>query len=159
MGQEFAPWEEWNEAGSLDWHLLAHAPHQGVSKLIGDLNRLYRTTPALYARDCEAEGFEWLIGDDSANSVFAWLRKPGGGEPPVAVVTNFTPVPRKGYVLPLPKAGRWRELINTDAHDYGGSGQGNFGAIVADNGGAAGRPASARITLPPLATLMFTPEA
>ena len=159
MGQEFAPWEEWNEAGSLDWHLLAHAPHQGVSKLIGDLNRLYRTTPALYARDCEAEGFEWLIGDDSANSVFAWLRKSGGGEPPVAVVTNFTPVPREGYVLPLPKAGRWRELINTDALDYGGSGQGNFGAIVADNGGAAGRPASARITLPPLATLMFTPEA
>jgi 1,4-alpha-glucan branching enzyme len=159
MGQEFAPWEEWNEAGSLDWHLLAYAPHIGVSKLIGDLNRLYRSTPALYARDCEAEGFEWLIGDDSANSVFAWLRRSGGGEPPVAVVTNFTPVPREGYVLPLPKAGRWRELINTDARDYGGSGQGNFGAIVAENGGAAGRPASARITLPPLATLMFTPEA
>ena len=155
MGQEFAPWDEWNETRGLDWHLLDSAPHKGVQSLIRDLNRTYRELPALHARDCEGHGFEWLIADDAANSVFAWLRMSGGNEPPVAVVSNFTPVTREKYVLPLPRAGRWREVINTDANEYGGSGKGNLGAIVATNSPSHGKPASAEITLPPLATLMF----
>jgi 1,4-alpha-glucan branching enzyme len=158
MGQEFAPWDEWTETRSLDWHLLQFAPHAGMQRLIGDLNRIYRETPALYARDCEPEGFEWLIGDDRANSVFAWQRNSGGDEPPVVVVSNFTPVPRDGYVLPLPRAGRWSERINTDAAIYGGSDKGNMGGIVATATGSHGKPASATVSIPPLATLIFAFE-
>jgi 1,4-alpha-glucan branching enzyme len=159
MGEEFASWDEWSEAKSLAWQLLDHAPHAGVSRLIRDLNRLYRDMPALHARDCEPDGFQWLIADDKANSVFAWLRLSGGDDPPVAVVTNFTPVSRDGYVLPLPRAGRWRELVNTDAHDYGGSGKGNLGAVQAEAKGSHGKPASASIVLPPFTTLIFALEA
>jgi 1,4-alpha-glucan branching enzyme len=158
MGQEWAPWEEWSEARSLDWHLLQYKPHEGMRRLIGDLNHAYRTFPALHARDCEGEGFEWLIVDDAANSVFAWLRKSGGGDPPVAVISNFTPVPRHDYVMPLPRAGRWREMVNTDADIYGGSGIGNLGMIDAGNHPSHGQPASARLTLPPMATLFLVFE-
>jgi 1,4-alpha-glucan branching enzyme len=158
MGQEFAPWDEWNEAKGLDWHLLDDPQHRGVRDLVRDLNRAYRDLPALHSRDCEGHGFEWLVVDDSANSVFAWLRMSGGNEPPVAIVSNFTPVVREHYVLPLPRAGRWREAINTDAREYGGSGKGNLGAIHANNNPTHGKPASAEVTLPPLATLMFVLE-
>ncbi|MCX7351112.1 MAG: alpha amylase C-terminal domain-containing protein, partial [Alphaproteobacteria bacterium] len=155
MGQEFAPWGEWSEAKSLDWNLLDHAPHRGVQSLVRDLNHVYRGTPALHARDCEAEGFEWLIADDTENSVFAWARHSGEGHPIVVVVSNFTPVPRTGYAVPFPVAGRWRELINTDAHDYGGSDMGNMGAVTAEPHPLNGKPAQAQVTLPPLATLYF----
>src|SRR5262249_35705594 len=127
----------------------------GVKALVADLNRLYREIPALHARDCEADGFEWLIVDDAANSVFAWLRKGSAGQPPVAVVTNLTPVPRDGYVLPLPRAGSWRERLNTDATAYGGSGRGNLGAIQAGAQPSHGQPASAAVSLPPMATVFF----
>lgn len=159
MGQEFAPWDEWSEQRALDWHLVQHATHSGVKQLVADLNRIYQTIPALHARDCESEGFEWLVADDNANSVLAWLRKSGGSHPPVAVVANFTPVPREDYLLPLPAAGKWREIINTDASQYGGSGQGNFGTVLARNEPAAGHPASVRLRLPPLATLILEFEA
>jgi 1,4-alpha-glucan branching enzyme len=155
MGQELAPWEEWSEARGLPWHLLEHAPHAGMQRLIGDLNRLYRTLPALHERDCEADGFEWLIADDEDNSVFAWLRKSAGAA--VAVVSNFTPVPRHRYVLPLPRAGEWREVLNTDAEIYGGTGAGNFGAVRAEGSPSRGQPASAALMLPPLATLILAP--
>ena len=158
MGQEFAQWDEWDASHALDWHLTDGAPHKGMADLIRDLNRTYRDTPALYARDCEGHGFEWLVVDDAENSVFAWLRMSGGNEPPVAVVSNFTPVVRENYVLPLPRAGRWREIINTDANVYWGSGKGNLGAITANNNPSRGKPASAAITLPPLATLILAPE-
>src|SRR5690606_8019099 len=115
------------------------------------LNRLYRSRPALHARDCEPEGFEWLIVDDSENSVFAWLRKAPGANP-VAVGSNFTPVPRENYRLPLPQAGTWREIVNTDAAAYGGSGLGNGGSVEAH---AEGEAAAARLLLPPLATIML----
>jgi 1,4-alpha-glucan branching enzyme len=158
MGQEFATWDEWNEARGLDWHLLTDGdgPHAGMQRLIRDLNRFYRETPAMHARDCEGEGFEWMVVDDRDNSVFAWVRRSGGGEPPVAIVTNFTPVPHLNYELPLPHAGRWAERINTDAKIYGGSGMGNFGAIAAVDKASHGKPASAAITLPPLATVIFS---
>jgi 1,4-alpha-glucan branching enzyme len=156
MGQEFGQWREWSEARSLDWDLLEHAPHRGVHQLMKDLNYLYRSRPALHARDCEADGFSWLIVDDAANSVFAWLRKAPEGNP-IAVISNFTPAVRENYRVPLPSAGEWREIINTDAETYGGSGQGNTGAVVAakDKEGVA-----ATMLLPPLATIMleFIPE-
>ena len=155
MGQEMAPWSEWSEAKGLDWHLLEHAPHRGVQALVRDLNRCYRNHPALHARDCEPEGFQWLVADDRENSVFAWARYSGEGDPPVVVVSNFTPVPRQGYMLPLPAAGRWREIVNTDAADYGGSGMGNLGAVTAEADALHGQPARAEVTLPPLATLYF----
>ena len=155
MGQEFAQRDEWNHQQSLDWHLLDAPAHGGVKKLMGDLNRLYRDIPALHARDCEVEGFNWLVGDDAANSVFAWLRKDGSGGAPVAVVTNFTPVRRDRYKLPLPFAGRWREILNTDASVYGGSGHGNGGSVMASEPGSHGQPASAPISLPPMATIFL----
>ena len=106
-------------------------------------------------RDCEAEGFEWLTVDDKENSVLAWARHSGEGHPIVVVVSNFTPVPRTGYALPMPVAGRWREIINTDAQGYGGSDMGNMGAVVAEPNPLNGKPAQAMVTLPPLATLYF----
>jgi 1,4-alpha-glucan branching enzyme len=155
MGQELAPWSEWSEARSLDWGLGGNPPHKGVQSLVRDLNRCYRALPALHARDCEPEGFEWLIADDKENSVYAWARHSGEGGAMVAVVSNFTPVPRHGYVLPLPAAGHWREILNTDAGDYGGSGLGNMGGVTAHGEPSHGKPAHAKVTLPPLSTLYF----
>lgn len=151
MGQEFAQRSEWSEARALDWHLLEYAPHKGMKKLVGDLNNLYRSRPALYARDCEADGFSWLIVDDALNSVFAWLRK-APDSAPIAVICNFTPVVRENYRVPLPLAGKWREIINTDAVTYGGSGQGNSGLVVSAKDGG---DAAATVRLPPLATIML----
>jgi len=147
MGQEFAQRREWSEARPLDWDLRAAPAHEGVRNLVRDLNRLYREKAALHARDCEAEGFEWLIVDDKANSVFAWLRKAPGAAP-VAVISNMTPAIREGYRLPLPHDGGWDEVLNSDAEIYGGTGTGNLGRIIASGG-------AAEVTLPPLATLMF----
>ena len=156
MGQEFAQRSEWSEARALDWHLLDHAPHRGMRRLVRDLNYLYRSRPVLHARDCEPDGFAWLIVDDSKNSVFAWLRKAPDGHP-IAVISNFTPVVRDFYQVPLPSAGRWREIINTDATDYGGSGKGNGGWVEAVAGGGG---AVATMMLPPLSTIMleFVPD-
>jgi len=147
MGQEFAQRREWSEERALDWELRCASPHEGVRNCVRDLNRVYKAHPALHARDCEGEGFEWLIVDDSANSVFAWMRK-APGVPPVAVIANMTPALRTGYRVPLHHDGRWREIFNSDAHEYGGSGQGNMGEVHAAHGGA-------HVTLPPLATIMF----
>jgi 1,4-alpha-glucan branching enzyme len=150
MGQEFAQWNEWAESRSLDWHLLETPPHEGMRRLVKDLNTLYRTKPALHARDCEGEGFEWAIADDQENSVYAWIRK-APGEKPVAVISSFTPVLRENYSVPLPAEGTWREILNTDAEIYGGSGQGNAGEVTAR------REESGRIAavcrLPPLGTI------
>ncbi|MBX3568942.1 MAG: 1,4-alpha-glucan branching protein GlgB [Rhizobiaceae bacterium] len=151
MGQEFAQRREWSEARALDWFLLDYAPHRGVRAALRDLNALYRSRPALYERDCEPEGFEWLIVDDRANSVFAWARHAPGAEPIVAVC-NFTPVMRDDYRVPMPRAGRWREILNTDAAAYGGSGKGNGGEVSARLEAGAVR---ATMVLPPLATVLF----
>jgi 1,4-alpha-glucan branching enzyme len=147
MGQEFAQRREWSEERALDWELLEAPAHAGVRDLVRDLNRLYRERPALHARDCEVEGFEWLIVDDAANSVFAWLRKAPGAAP-VAVIANLTPTMHRGYRVPLPRDGLWREVLNSDAECYGGSGKGNLGQVTAEHG-------SAPVTLPPLATIML----
>jgi 1,4-alpha-glucan branching enzyme len=150
MGQEFAQWAEWSEDKSLDWHLLDFPNHEGIRRLVKDLNGLYKTKPALHARDCEPEGFEWAIADDHANSVYAWLRK-APGENPVCVITNFTPVLRDNYDVPLPIEGKWREIINTDAEIYGGSGKGNAGEVTAHRRPSGG--IAATLVLPPLASI------
>ncbi|MEM5470104.1 1,4-alpha-glucan branching protein GlgB [Hoeflea sp. AS60] len=152
MGQEFAQRGEWSEARQLDWDHLDDPRHHGMQDLIRDLNRLYARTPALHARDCEPEGFEWLIADDTENSVFAWVRK-APGEKPVVVVSNMTPAFHIGYRVEMPGNGTWLEVFNSDATIYGGSGKGNLGEVVTrlEDGRSV-----AELTLPPLATLMFT---
>ncbi|MES2272445.1 MAG: alpha amylase C-terminal domain-containing protein, partial [Pseudomonadota bacterium] len=116
-----------------------------------DINRLYRKKPALHARDCEGEGFEWLLVNAAEDSVFAWTRR-APGDRPVVVISHFTPLLRHGYGMRLPHGGRWREILNTDASDYGGSGAGNGGVVEAADDGWA------HITIPPLATLMLEPD-
>jgi 1,4-alpha-glucan branching enzyme len=147
MGQEFAQRSEWSEERALDWDLLDAPAHRGVADLIRDLNRLYRTTPALHARDCEGDGFKWLIADDADNSVFAWIRIAPGAAP-VAVIANMTPALHSHYRVPLPHDGIWREVLNSDAAVYGGSGQGNMGSVRSEDG-------AAHLVLPPLATIML----
>ena len=155
MGQEFGQSAEWNFEQSLDWHLLQYPVHQNLQSMIRELNRLHRTEPALHARDCEPEGFRWIVADDGEQSVLVWLRSGGPGDAPIAIACNFTPVPRQGYRIGLPHAGRWREILNSDATMFGGSGMGNFGAIFADAQPLHGLPASAEITVPPLAAVYF----
>jgi 1,4-alpha-glucan branching enzyme len=151
MGQEFAQRAEWSEERALDWQLLEHGPHRGVQAVLRDLNHLYRSQPALHARDCEGEGFEWLLADAVADSVFAWARKAPGAQP-IVVISHFTPVTRHDYGLRLPLPGRWREILNSDAADYGGSGCGNAGYVE------AGPDGWATLVIPPLATIMLTPD-
>jgi len=159
MGQEFGQTNEWNYASSLDWWLLDFPPHRGLQAFIRDLNRIYRDHEALYARDCEAEGFQWIVADDAESSVFAFARFGADRSRPIVVVSNFTPVTRNAYRLGLPRAGRWRELVNSDAAIYGGSGLGNLGAIHARSEAFRDFPASAEILLPPLSTLFFAFES
>jgi 1,4-alpha-glucan branching enzyme len=158
MGSEFAQVNEWDARQSLDWHLLDREPHRGVRSLVRDCNRCLREQPALFARDCEGDGFRWITLDDRDHAVFAWLRLGDATTPPVACVSNMTPVPRDGYQLGLPRGGRWREILNTDATIYGGSGMGNQGAIVASGPPSHGFDTSATVLLPPLATLYFVHE-
>ena len=152
MGQEFAQPNEWRDTEPLPWHLLQYAHHAGVRDLVRDLNTLYRAAPALHALDNDAAGFEWLVGDDREQSVYAWARHDGSGD--VALVAcNFTPVPREGYRLPLPKGApkAWREALNTDSRHYGGGDVGNGGGVLkAKDGGLV-------LTLPPLATVVLRP--
>lgn len=157
MGGEFAQVREWNYDQSLDWHLLAHERHKGVQTLIGDLNRLYSSTPALHERDCAPDGFEWIDAADVASSVFVYARF-AADRAPAVVVANFTPVPRRNYRIGLPRGGTWREALNSDAGIYGGSNAGNGGAVVAEDKSWHGRSFSAEITLPPLGVLVLLPN-
>ncbi len=159
MGQEFGQTGEWKANEELPWWLLDHKPHQGVKKLVGDLNQIYRAERGLHGRDCEGEGFRWIAADDAAQSVFAFIRYGEPGDPPIAVVCNFTPVPRDNYAIGLPIAGRWVEALNTDSEVYGGSNIGNSGGVVATGKPMHGLPASAPLTLPPLATIILKHEA
>jgi 1,4-alpha-glucan branching enzyme len=158
MGQEFGQVAEWDFHHALDWAQGAQGRHAGVRDCVRDLNALYRNVPALHARDCEADGFRWIVVDDAPQSVVAWLRSGGPDDAPVVAVCNFTSVPRKGYRIGLPHAGIWREVMNTDAEPYGGSGVGNLGQVQAVAQPSHGLPASAALTLPPLATLYLTFE-
>jgi 1,4-alpha-glucan branching enzyme len=154
MGGEFGQMAEFDHDGSPHWHLLDDPLHHGAQKLVRDLNHLYCDEPALYTLDCEPGGFEWLIGDDSDNSVFAYRRVDGTGRE-LVVVCNFTPVPRLGYRLGMPLAGRWSEVLNTDAGVYGGSNVGNAGLIYTEEIASHGKPHSASLILPPLSTIVL----
>jgi 1,4-alpha-glucan branching enzyme len=158
MGGEFGQWREWNHDRALDWHLAADHDHSGVQRWIADLNRTYRSEAALHRRDFDGSGFEWIDGNDSENSVIAFLRWPDEGGRPILVACNFTPVVREGYRIGVPLAGGWREVLNSDAPEYGGSGVGNQGRVQSEETPWHGRMNSARVTLPPLGVVMFTPE-
>ncbi|MGE0790545.1 MAG: 1,4-alpha-glucan branching protein GlgB [Sandaracinaceae bacterium] len=154
MGGEFAQWREWSHDGSLDWHLLEDDAHAGIMRLVGDLNRLYASEPALHALDCDPRGFEWIDGGDSERSVLCYLRK-GGGAPEVLALLNFTPVVRYDYRVGVSHEGEFLEVLNTDADIYGGSGVGNLGRVRVEATPWHGRPRSVLVTLPPLAAVLF----
>ncbi|MGH8266595.1 MAG: alpha amylase C-terminal domain-containing protein, partial [Steroidobacteraceae bacterium] len=157
MGGEFGQRREWHHEESLEWHVLRYPLHAGVQRWIRDLNRLYRGTPALYELDFSDAGFQWIDCDDADVSVIAYLRKSRAGEA-VVVACNFTPVPRERYQIGVPRGGGWRERLNSDATDYGGSGRGNLGALQAVSEAAHGHQHSLYLQLPPLAVVVLTPE-
>jgi 1,4-alpha-glucan branching enzyme len=158
MGNEIAQWHEWNHDASLDWHLLAHERHAGVQRWVRDLNRVYRDEPALHQLDVERAGFEWIDANDASQSVVSFLRKGTDQADPVLIVCNFTPVLRSDYRVGVPRGGVWREVLNSDAREYGGSGVGNLGSVRADGTPSHGRAFSLRLNLPPLAVLYFRRE-
>jgi len=154
MGGEFGQWREWSHDTSLDWHLLMFPSHQGVQRLISDLNRLYRTEPALHELDCDPRGFEWVDANDADSSVYSFLRKSRSGEH-ILIVLNATPVVREDYRIGVPFGGWWRELLNSDSEYYWGSGQGNAGGVMAEVVPSHGREFSLRLRLPPLGALFL----
>jgi 1,4-alpha-glucan branching enzyme len=159
MGSEFGQEAEWAESRELDWWLLDNADHRGVHSLVRDMNRVYRDTSALWSLDNDGSGFGWIDANDSSNNVFSFIRLPKDPDDgPLVCVANFSAVPHHGYRLGLPRGGEWTEVLNTDADAYSGSGVGNMGVVAADEGEHHGQPASATITLPPLATLWLRPQ-
>jgi 1,4-alpha-glucan branching enzyme len=159
MGGELAQEREWNHDIGLDWQLLGDPLHRGVQLLVRDLNRLYRATPALHARDCEAEGFQWIDGGNAEASVLIFARHGASPAETALVACNFTPVVREDWLVGVPQPGRWLERVNTDAVEYGGSGVGNAGAVHSTPHPMHGQPHSLRLRLPPLATLILTLDA
>ncbi len=163
MGGEFGQRREWDHDRELDWSLLedtdSGARHRGLSLLVRELNRLHRRLPALHALDCEPRGFEWIDCQDAAQSVIAYLRIGRTPDDCVLVVCNFTPMVRDAYRIGVPRGGRWDEILNSDAGEYGGSGVGNLGAVTAGPLASHGRPFSVTLRLPPLAVLVLRPHA
>ena len=158
MGGEFGQTREWSHDRSLDWHLLDAGPfHLGLQRLVRDLNGVYRRERALHEVDFEPAGFEWVDCNDWQSSVVAFLRRTRDPGDVVLVVSNFTPVVRSDYRVGVPRPGRWRELVNTDADAYGGSGQGNAGSVWSEPKAWHGRPHSLLLTLPPLSTVILKP--
>jgi 1,4-alpha-glucan branching enzyme len=159
MGQEFAQGAEWAESRSLDWWLLDAPEHRGVARLVTDLNRVYAETSALWSRDTAPEGFHWIDANDAQGNVFSFLRI-GADRSVLACIANFSPVPHEGYRVGLPYAGRWDEVLNTDADIYFGSGVGNFGGVTAAPEPWHARPASAALRVPPLGAiwLRYAPD-
>ena len=158
MGGEFAQRREWTHEGELEWWVAELPEHAGVMRLIRDINRIYRSEPALHALDFSPAGFEWVDLGNAEMSVIAFLRKADGGAP-LLVICNFTPVARSNFLVGVPSRGLWREILNTDARDYGGSGWGNFGGVESAPVGAHGRLESVNLSLPPLATLVLRCES
>src|SRR5262249_47985303 len=150
MGAELGTWDEWNHDDSLPWHLLADPQRSALRRLLAALNENYRNEPALHALDCDPAGFEWIDTNDSERSVISFLRKSPAGAEKIAVGCNSTPVPRHNYRIGAPRGGFWREIMNTDAIEHGGSGQGNMGGVEASPVPCFGRMHSLTLTLPPL---------
>jgi 1,4-alpha-glucan branching enzyme len=158
MGGEIGQEREWNHDGEIDWGLLEQADHAGLQRLLRDLNRLYTTEPALHQLDADPKGFDWIVGDDSGNSVLVFLRRGLGDAPPLLFAVNFTPVPRYDYRIGAPKAGAWREILNTDAEIYGGGNVGAGGRVLTEPVCAHGQPCSLKVVLPPLGAILLKPE-
>jgi 1,4-alpha-glucan branching enzyme len=158
MGQEFGQLSEWSEQRGLDWWILDQPAHQGLAKLVGELNRVYREEPALWQRDNDPRGFDWLVGDDTVNNVIGFIRWSADREP-LVIVVNFSGVPVGPYRLGLPRDGEWAEVVNTDAAEFGGSGVGNFGAVTAEATPWHGQASSVELTLPPLGALFLKPRS
>ena len=155
MGGEFGQWREWSHDHSLDWHLLQQPLHRGLRDWVSQLNHQYLSEPALHVFDLEPSGFEWIDCNDAPASIVSLLRKGRKPEDSIVVACNFTPVPREAYKLGVPAAGFWREILNSDAKEYGGSGVGNLGGVHSDNESVHGRPYSITLTLPPLGALFL----
>jgi 1,4-alpha-glucan branching enzyme len=159
MGAEFAQRSEWTHEGELEWWVSGLPGHAGVQAWVRDLNRVYRREPALHQVDFSADGFEWVDVGDAEISVIAFLRKAADGSAPVLIVCNFTPVPRDNFLAGVPLPGFWREILNSDAREYGGAGWGNLGGVRSAPVGSRGRLHSINLTLPPLSTMLFRWEA
>jgi 1,4-alpha-glucan branching enzyme len=159
MGGELGQWDEWNSDGSIDWHLLEWPIHQGLQHLVRDLNAVYRREPALHERDCDPAGFEWIDANDYEHSIISFARNGRDARDQIVVALNFTPVPRMNYHIGVAHAGRWDEILNSDADCYGGSGLGNCGGADAAPIPWHGRPCVLNITLPPLGVVMFKRRA
>ncbi|MEX2446079.1 MAG: 1,4-alpha-glucan branching protein GlgB [Dehalococcoidia bacterium] len=157
MGLDFGQWAEWNALSSLEWHLLQHPPHRGLQRWVQRLNALYARSPALYERDYDDSGFEWIDATDAANAVISFVRHGADGQSDVLVVCNLTPVPRQRYRLGVPSGGRWSVALNSDDGQYGGSGYPAPAAYRAQAQPIHGRDHSIEVTLPPLATLFLVP--
>jgi 1,4-alpha-glucan branching enzyme len=155
MGEEFGQVREWTHDSSLEWDVLQYPVHHGLQNWVEQLNRVYRSEPALHEFDNDPKGFEWIDCNDSAASTISLLRKGSGTGQVVVVACNFTPIPRIDYLLGVPTGGYWRELLNSDAKEYGGSGIGNSGGVMAEEHPVHGRPYSLKLTLPPLAALFL----
>jgi 1,4-alpha-glucan branching enzyme len=158
MGGEFGQWDEWYHESSLDWHLLEYPLHQGIRNWVRDLNHLYKYEPALHELDFGLEGFEWIDCHDWEGSIISFLRKGRKTGDLFLVVCNFTPVPRQNYRIGIPQGGFWREVLNSDARIYGGSGYGNLGGLEASPVPSHGKFHSLSLTLPPLGVVFFKNE-
>ncbi len=157
MGSEFGQWREWNHDASLDWHLLDQPAHEGVQRWVRDLNQFYRQEPALYEQDFQPDGFEWVDFHDAEKSTLSFLRRGRAPEELILVVCNFTPVPRTNYRVGVPEEGVWKEMLNSDAKEYGGSGYGNFGGLEASPVASYGKYYSLSLNVPPLEVVFFKP--
>jgi 1,4-alpha-glucan branching enzyme len=155
MGLEFGQGREWNFDQSLDWHLLDDPLHGGLRRFVKDLNAVYISQPAMYERDFESTGFHWIDCNDNDNSVVSFIRYASHPSDFVVAVLNFTPVPRQGYLIGVPRAGSYTELLNSDAEAYGGGNVGNGGAIFTEPVASHGHHDSLRLTLPPLGFLLL----
>ena len=155
MGGEFGQHGEWNHNASLDWHLLDDPLHAGLQRLVKDLNRLYRDTPALFEGDFSPQGFEWIDCSDYRQCILSWVRRLPGNAEHVVVVCNLTPVPRQDYAVGVPHGGVYEEVLNTDAESYGGSGMGNMGAVATKAFSTHGQPHTLNLTLPPLSVTVL----
>jgi 1,4-alpha-glucan branching enzyme len=155
MGGEIGQWAEWAHDSSLEWNLLDYPLHAGLQKWVRELNHFYRNEPALFERDCDPAGFEWIDCGDADSSIVSLIRKGKSTDSIILAICNFTPVPRSGYRVGAPAGGFWREALNSDAGDYGGGNMGNLGGVEAAPIALHGRPYSLTLTLPPLSVLFF----
>lgn len=156
MGGELGQWKEWNHDSSIDWRLLENEPNKGLHRWIKDLNRTYRSVKTLFDNDFNESGFRWIDANDSVNSILSFVRYDKNHQHPVIVICNFTPMPRFNYRIGVPEEGSWKEMLNSDAREYSGSGHGNFGNVESFPVPYHQEDYSINITLPPLGIVMFS---